>query len=106
MKKKTTRRPIRLGKLKNNDQIMHEQIKEKILEEVPTKPTGDVADYVPHQNIIRLSDYKLSRPCWEFFKTVQKKKKQNKKKTQCFRLPEKDIETALEWTDGWSINQF
>ena len=43
----------RIGKLKEYDRIMHEQIKEGIIEPVPRNFTGEKVHYVPHQAVVR-----------------------------------------------------
>ena len=48
-----TRKLERLGKLKDYDDIMQEQLKEGVIEPIPESPTGEVVHYVPHQPVIR-----------------------------------------------------
>lgn len=42
-----------MGKLQNYEQIMQEQIKKRILEDIPEEPTGGAVHYIPHQKVIR-----------------------------------------------------
>ena len=49
----TTRKLEKTGKLEEYDQIMREQITNGIMEPVPTRPTGEVVHYIPHQAVVR-----------------------------------------------------
>ena len=48
-----TRRLEKMGKLKEYDAIMQEQINDGILEAVQQQPTNEAVHYVPHQPVIR-----------------------------------------------------
>ena len=49
----TTMKLEKLKKLEEYHEVMTDQVKEGILEEIPKEPTGEVVHYVPHQPVIR-----------------------------------------------------
>ena len=49
----TTRKLERLKKLEEYNDVMVEQLREGILEEVPKEQTGNIIHYIPHQPVIR-----------------------------------------------------
>ena len=49
----TMKKLERMGKLKEYDRIMNEQIEEGIIELVPKNATGEKIHYVPHQAVVR-----------------------------------------------------